>query len=258
MGRRTAGSLAVLVCLLTACTSVVDGTGRSANLPGPSGTGGFPAPSGSAAPAPSNSAAPTPTGSGLQSSSGPGGTPTAGPGVPSGSGTGAPPVVNCPTISYPRAHLRFDCVTSGLTFSPDDPTWPLDLQKPTEATWAMSEGAGHWGAAGGRSLQRIATNLRQQMLVQDPPAYGTDPGVRTTSSKAATVGGVPAWVLQTTFTINPAFRKERNLTVRTERSWIVAMRVGADDVSVWYVTIPDNVKALWPHVPAVIAGIAVI
>jgi len=122
----------------------------------------------------------------------------------------------------------------------------------------MSEDAGHWGATSGRSLQQIATNLRQQMLAQDPPAYGTDPGVRTTSSKAATVGGVPAWVLQTTFTINPAFREQRQLTVRTERSWIVALRVGADDVSVWYVTIPDNAKALWAHVPAVIAGISVI
>lgn len=255
MSRRTVGSLtlAVLACLLTACTSVVDGAGRAANAPGPSGTTGSPAPSTSAAPSGS-----TPPGF---PSSGPGAPVTStapGPGAPSGSGTDAPPVTNCPTISYPHAHLRFGCVTSGLTFSPDDPTWPLDLQKPTEATWAMSEGAGHWGTTGGRSLQQIATNLRQQMLAQDPPAYGTDPGVRTTSSKAATVGGVPAWVLQTTFTINPAFREQRQLTVRTERSWIVALRVGADDVSVWYVTIPDNAKALWAHVPAVIAGISVI
>jgi hypothetical protein len=96
------------------------------------------------------------------------------------------------------------------------------------------------------------------MLKEDPPAYGTSPAVATTSSKAATIAGVPAWVLQSSFTLNSTFRAQRKLTVKVEKSWIVALKVGADDVSLWYVTIPDDVSPLWAKVPAVLSTIATV
>jgi hypothetical protein len=252
MRRRVAGLVAlacvVTACVVTACSTTVNGTGhgsqrtpqsRQPSSSGPDFSGSPTSPTG--APLPSGSEpAPTPTGSGTSTS-------------------GPPPTTTCPHISYPYAHLAFDCAAAGLEIgTTPDPVWPVNLSKAVEATWAMSEGAGHWGAAEGQSLEAIATNVRTQMLTEDPPAYGTSPTVQTTSSSAATVAGVGAWVLQTTFTLNPAFRKGRSLKVNVEKSWIVAMKVGDDDISLWYVTIPDDVSTLWAQVPALMDTIKVI
>jgi hypothetical protein len=250
--RRWLAGLGALACLVTACSTTVNGSGRiSAGAPG--------SPTSSA---PGFSASPqTPGGTGIAPAptTGPTGSGSTGSGSPSGEPPSAPEVITCPTISYPYASLKFDCITTGLTIgATPDPVWPLDLSKAVEPTWSLSEGAGHWGPAQGQSLGSIATNVRTQMLQENPPAYGTSPTVRTTSSKAATVGGAAAWVLQTTFTLNPAFRQARKLTVKAEKSWIVALKVGADDVSLWYVTIPDDVSPLWAKVPAIMDTIKVI
>lgn len=261
MRRRLAG-LVVLACVLTACSTTVNGTGQGTTGQGTTGQGTQPVPqstrpsstvpdftgSPSGSPAPSD---PAPTGSGPSSPTGPGGsgTPTSGPQA----------VTSCPHVSYPYAHLSFDCIAAGLEAgSTPDPVWPVNLSKAVEASWGMSEGAGHWGPSAGQSLESIALDVRTQMLHEDPPAYGTSPTVTTTSSKAATVAGVDAWVLQTSFTLNSAFRAERSLKVKVEKSWIVALKVGSDDVSLWYVTIPDNVSALWAQVPALMETIKVI
>jgi hypothetical protein len=248
MRRRVAG-LVALACVITACSSTVDGTGRlGQQIPGPSGTPsvtGFAPTNDPTAP---HTVAP-PSGSGTAEP----------PTGPSGSSASAPPTTTCPHITYPYAHLKFDCAVAGLeTGTTPDPVWPVNLSKSVEATWAMSEGAGHWGTTDGQSLEAIATNVRTQMLQEDPPAYGTSPTVQTTSSKSATVAGVDAWVLQTTFTLNPTFRKNRSLKVKVEKSWIVAMKVGNDDVSLWYVTIPDDVSSFWGQVHALTDTIKII
>lgn len=242
-----AGLAALAACLITGCSSTVDGSGHVAQS----------GPSRSTSSGPDfSSSVPNPT----STSGSTGGQPTTS-GSPTGTGSAAvpPPVTTCPTVTYPYAHLKFDCISDGLASgAAPDPVWPVNLSKPVEATWAMSEGAGHWGTSGGQSLQAIATDVRTQMLQENPPAYGTSPTVQTTSSKPATVAGVDAWVLQTTFTLNPTFRAQRHLTVKAEKSWIVAMKVGADDVSLWYVTIPDDVAALWNKVPAIMNTIKIV
>lgn len=249
--------LAGLLCagVVAGCASTVDGHGQLARhrslptgFPAPTGSApsGFAAPSGSAPsgfPAPSDSASSQPPG------------PTDGFGPPSSPAVPTP-ATDCPHISYPYAQLAFDCITSGLEYVPSGAVWPLNLQKSVEPNWALSEGAGRWGAANGHTLKTIAEQVRTQMV--DTGAYGPSPGVRTTSSKAAKIAGVDAWVLQTTFTIDAAYREQQKLTVQTEKSWIVALKVGAADVSLWYVTIPDDVKQLWGKVASIMGTITVI
>lgn len=250
MSRGIVGLLAVaaVVAVATACTSVVDGSGQTAgSVRPPSGGSALPTPSGSAGlPAPTGSR-PVPTGSAPS--------PTATSSSPTGTSAGPPISIACPTIVFPPAHLRFACIDNELTFAGADGVWPLNLARPVEPTWQMAEGAGHWGAAKGRSLRAIAENVRQQMIAAN--AYGPTPAVRTLTSKAMRVAGTEAWLLQTEFTISPAYRKQKSLKVKVERAWIVAITIGDDDVSLWYVTLPDEVKQLWSKVDSVIATIRV-
>jgi hypothetical protein len=244
------GILAVLVvaALATACTSVVEGTGSGAGGSRP--TGDFPTPTGTAAPPTPTGGFPAPTGT----ASAPAPTGTAR--TPAPTASGGPISVTCPTIVFPPAHLRFACIDDDLTIGADDAVWPLNLVKPVEPSWQLAEGAGHWGSAKGHSLAAIARNVRQQML--DTNAYGPDPAVKTLASKQMQVAGTAGWVLQTEFTISPAYRTQKSLKVKVERSWIVAVTVGDDDVSLWYVTLPDDVKQLWSKVDDVIGTIRVV
>jgi hypothetical protein len=233
--------------LLAGCSNVVDGSGT----PGIGGgsTGGssqpdFPTPTG-ATPLPTTSI-PAPS---LPVPSDTGGT----------GGTGAAELPTpCPHVTYKTAKLSFDCLTTGLTASYDGDVWPLSEYKTVEAStqWVVEEGAGHWGPQSGQTLQAIDTAVRKRML--DDGGYGTAPTVQTVSDKDATVGGVKAHVQESLMTLNPAWAKTRGTKVKQERLWIVALQVGSDDVSLWYTSVPDLVKTLWPKVPSVIASIKVV
>jgi hypothetical protein len=218
--------------LLAGCSNVVDGRG-SATVAGPSAPG-FPAPS-------------SPAGS-------------ATPGAPTASTPGAPaspvaPPTSCPQVSYPAAHLSFTCITSGMTQQLDGAIWPLAETKTVEAStgWVLEEGGGHWGAQAGQSLASIAEQVRHEMVEDDD--YGTNPTVTTAASKATTVGREPAYLLQTTMTLNPTWAKTAKTAVKQEKLWIIAVQVGANDVSLWYTSVPDLVRSLWAKVPAIIATI---
>jgi hypothetical protein len=240
--RRLATALAAAATLsLAACTSVVGGAGQS--VAGANGPSGFPSASAPAGPTASVPGFPAPSASQpAPSASQPG---------PS---SAAPPSVSCPTVTFPAAHLSFACIDNGLTQS-DDPLWPLSLVKQVEPHWQLAEGAGLFGSADGHSLQTITEAVRSQMV--QGGAYGPDPAVQTLSSKAATIGGAAAWVLQTQVTINAAYRQRQQLTVTHERLWIVAITIAPNDVSLWFVTVPDDVSSLWGKVPGVIDGIRV-
>lgn len=232
--------------LLAGCSSVVNGTGSTALTGGASGAArspDFPNRSGSA-PQPSDTGeAPAPEPSGSSGSS----------------GSAAEAATPCPNVSYPYAHLAFACITTGMTQQLDGDVWPLSEIKPVDAAgsgWVLDEGAGHWGATEGHSLSAIAENVRQQMVDNDN--YGDNPTVHTDASKDTTVDGAPAHLLQTTFTIDPAWAKANKVTVKQEKLWIIAIEVGSDDVSLWYVSVPDLVSTLWAKVPTTIASIKII
>lgn len=225
--------------LLAGCANVVDGSGSTAGSSGPSASSTADFPSASALPPSTGAAPPSAT-------------------VPSLPASGTPPTTNfvCPHIVYRTARLSFDCITTGLVSSTTDQVWPLTEYKSVESTgWAVEMGAGHWGPPAGESLAAITRTVRKRML--DGAAYGTSPTVTTTSARDTTVAGVKAHVLQTTFTLNPAYARTRKTRVKIEKSWIIALQIGANDVSLWYASIPDLVQSLWTQVPDFIATIRV-
>jgi hypothetical protein len=169
----------------------------------------------------------------------------------------AAPPTGCPRVGYPAAKLSFACITAGMHAFYQGQPWPVSERKTVERStgWLLEEGGGHWGSPDGVALVDIALNVRQQML--DNESYGTQPTVRTVVSKHTKVDGAPGYLVQTDFGINPAYAQQAGTKVQEERLWILAIRVARNDVSLWYVTVPDLVKSLWAKVPRVIASIKV-
>jgi hypothetical protein len=217
--------LLTAACLLAACTAAVGGSGKVGLPPAPT----YPEPT-YPVPGPPTSIVP-------------------GPAVPGG---GAPASVHCPTVSDPAAGLSFRCVSPDIT-ERNDVLWPLNLGKTVEKGWALGEGAAGIIVPSGTALQQITHVVLQEMIALQ--YWGPNPGVTTVSSAAATVAGVDAWVQRMSFTINPNYRTQQGLTVRTEHTWLVAMQLESTEVALWYVTLPDEVKQLWPTVPALIKSI---
>ena len=176
-----------------------------------------------------------------------------------GSSSTAPaaPPTGCPRVVYPAAQLSFNCITTGMRAFYQDQVWPVSERRTVEAStgWLVDEGGGHWGSPDGVALVDIALNVRQQMLDND--SYGTAPKVRTIVSRPTKVDGAAAYLVQTTFGINPRFAHQAGTKVKQERLWILAIEVAPNDVSLWYVSVPDLVKSLWAKVPSVIASIKV-
>lgn len=216
---RLAASVVALAAIVSGCTSAVSGLGHLALSPGP-----------------------------------------ARPSTPPSASLPEPPT-GCPNVVYPAAKLSFACITTGLTqnYTPSFPgqIWPLREYKTVEPStnWVLEEGAGHWGSPEGSSLRDIALNIRQQMVAN--AGYGENPKVETVASRATTIDGAPAYLLQTTFTIDPTWAEANKTKVKQEKLWIVAIKIGSGDVSLWYASVPDLTKSLWPKVPDVIASIRV-
>ncbi|PZS32785.1 MAG: hypothetical protein DLM58_09150 [Pseudonocardiales bacterium] len=235
---RAASAAVLLAAVLSACATTVNGTGRFAGTGVPQ-SGDFPSPttgsSSTSALPPSQASTPAP---------------------PSNSGTSRPAgTFTCPTIRYPFAHLAFDCIVGGMAVDTKDNIWPLRLYKTVEAStsWVFEEGAGNWGDPGSKSLTDIALAVRTRMITAG--GYGTSPTPTTVTDTDTTVGGAPAHVLQTTITLNPAWAKGRGTKVTSEKLWIVVLKVGAKDDSLWYTSIPNLASELWPKVPAIIQSI---
>ncbi|HZC72801.1 MAG TPA: hypothetical protein VE442_19045 [Jatrophihabitans sp.] len=225
---RIVATVVACAALLAGCAQVVSGTGANGPATGPV------APSTPVLPGPSDS------GSG---------------------GTSGPPT-DCPRVVYPAAQLSFDCITSDLkrNYEPNsaDSVWPFRVYKTVEASsgWVLEEGAGHLGSPRGTSLAQITAEVRQAMVARE--YYGARPGIQTVADRAITVDGAPAHLLQTTFTINPTWSRDKGHTnVKQEKLWIIAIEVAPKDVSLWYTSLPDLVSSLWSKVPATISSIQV-
>lgn len=234
--------VALALGLLAGCSDVVSGTGSTAAGAG-SSSPDFPSPS-AASTAPGTSAVPTPTPA----------TPTLP--SPSSSSVRVPASLICPTVHYTAARYSFTCLTTGLTPSVNGTgVWPLREYRSVEPStgWVLETGGGHWGPPAGKSLVSIATTVRQRMVSDEN--YGSSPTVTTVASTDTTLDGMKAHILQTTMTLNPAFRTSRKTKVKQEKLWIVALQVGSNDVSLWYTSLPDLVSNLWPKVPAAIKSI---
>jgi hypothetical protein len=139
----------------------------------------------------------------------------------------------------------------------DGNVWPVAVRRTVEPStgWLLEEGGGHWGSADGVALVDIALNVRQQML--DDSAYGLAPDVRTTVSHPTTIDGKRAYLVETTYDLNPVWARHAGTKVRQERLWMLAIEVAPNDVSLWYISVPDLVRSLWAKVPSVMASIKV-
>jgi hypothetical protein len=226
--RRARWAVAVVAALaLAGCSSALSGSGHLAEAP--------------AVTAPSTAETPTP----------------AAPSASSPSRSTAPNPLACPHVSYAAGRLSFPCIVDALTPLPQaDPVWTLSLAVRVEPGWAMNEGARPVESLSGRSLPAVAEGLRTRMVAGGE--YGPDPGVRTVQGRSATVAGVPAYVLETEFAVNPGYREANGLHVQVERMWIVVLSAGDGQVASWYVSVPDDVRQLWPKVPGLIASLGLI
>ena len=180
--------------------------------------------------------------------------------APRGPSTGTPSPAaptGCPRVVYPGARLTFTCITTGMRAFYDGQVWPVSERRTVERStgWLLEEGGGHWGSADGVALVDIALTARQQMI--DDGSYGVQPTVRTTVSRPTRVDGATAYLVQTTFGINPQYARRAGTAVRQERLWLLAIETAPNDVSLWYASVPDLVKSLWAKVPAAIASIRV-
>ncbi len=215
------------VGLLAGCADVVNGSGA---VGGPAATG----PSGS-------SASPDFPGQSQANSGAGSATTPAAPGTPTGTAAGAD-AVPARELRGGQAGLRL--LRQQLRRPQlNGPVWPLRESKTVEAKtqWVVEEGAGHWGPPGADTLADIAKGVRQQMV--DGGGYGDKPTVTTLADENTTVDGADAHLLHTRFTLDPTWAKSRGTAVKQEQLWILAIKVGPNDVSLWYTSVPDLVRS---------------
>ncbi|SOD73181.1 hypothetical protein SAMN05892883_2470 [Jatrophihabitans sp. GAS493] len=165
------------------------------------------------------------------------------------------PALNCPTVNHVAAKLRYRCLTTGMTPGQDS-LWPVVFVKPVETSWWLDEGSGLWGPLDGDTLADVTVDIRGREV--DAGSYGPTPAIKTLAAKNTTIDGHPAHILQTRFTIDPTYVKERKLKVRTEVSWIVAISIDATSASVWFVSVPDEAASLMPAAAALATSIVVL
>lgn len=237
--RRVLTATAACLCLAVAgCSQVVDGQQVRPTASSPD------FPSASATPTPTPTSTPTPT---------PSPTPT-----PTATGPAPAPftVTRCPTIRYPGAHLSFTCIRSDLRQSFDGPVWPLNEYKILDkAGWAMAQGAGVAKRGSTVKLAPLVASVTRDMVAAK--IYGRGAKEKKLAGKAIKVDGKPAYLLETTVTLNPSYAKSIGTKVRIERLWVVSIQVSKTAVSLWYVSIPDIAKLYWSKVPTLIKSIKV-
>ena len=88
-------------------------------------------------------------------------------------------------------------------------------------------------------------------------AYGDSPTAATVEAKARDFGGATGYELQVLVTINPDYRVQRSLKVKSERLWVVGLPTAAG-VSIFMLSIPDERQDLWPKAEATVGSIRVI
>ena len=229
-GARGAGALIVAAMLLAGCTETVSGHVVPSGAPSSSDSPGTSGP-------PSSTDPPSSPPSGQSSSAEPPGAHLA-----------------CPHVVDSAAHLAYDCVTHSMA-KDSDTIWPLKFTKQVDLDWTMDDGSSHVDVTGNGNVTVLANGFASAMGAQE---YGPNAGVKKVSEADITVAGRKAHLVESVMTLDPDFRAQRHLKVKLERLWVVAVHIGADQFSAWYVSVPDVRKVLWPRVPDLIKRIKVV
>jgi hypothetical protein len=103
----------------------------------------------------------------------------------------------------------------------------------------------------------VQAAVRARAALAVAQAYGDSPTAATVEAKARDFGGVAGYELQVLVTIDPDYRVQRSLKVKTERLWVIGLPTAAG-VSIFMLSIPDERKDLWPKAEATVGSIRVI
>jgi hypothetical protein len=215
---------AALAVAVVGCTQTVNGHGTASNPP----SGATP-------------------GSGSDTSSGEPST---------SSSASAPNNVACPVIVDNLAKLSYPCIVNTMKQLADQTEiWLTQVALRVETNWNMNEGSRALTETSGVSLTTINTTIMSAMKANQ--FWGPNPKATTKASKAMTIDGHQARLLQTLVTVSPAFRQQQHLKVKTEMVWLVAIRVTDTISAAFFCSVPDEVKKYWPVVPRIITQVKV-
>lgn len=196
------------------------------------------------------------------------------------------PSVACPQIRDEQSRLSYRCIDDALRQDASDTYLGLRiaLDKEVETGWVISEGSGNprslaeppqdtvvvraqprvssWAnprplGPSVPSADRVRDEVRRRAALALARAYGDNPSGKVLDTRTRSFAGVPGYQLLIEVTINPAYRERRNLSVRTERLWVVGLPTTAG-VSIFMLSVPDARKDLWPKAEATIATLRVL
>lgn len=221
--RRAVAAAALAVAALVSACSTVDGTGSVASG--------------------------TPSGGGSITRSGPV-IPSSVPGSP------APASYECPVARFPLANLSFECVTDDMSTAAS-PIFSLVLAKQVEAGtgWRLEMGAVRYNQ-GPSSGPDIVKGVGQQQVELE--SYGEDPTVRPVQRASRQVDGRPAYLVVDDITLNPTWARNEGTKVKVERRWLMAVETTTGSFSVFFASIPDLEKQLWPKMAAVLDSVKIL
>jgi hypothetical protein len=172
------------------------------------------------------------------------------------SSASAPNDVACPVVVDNRAKLSYPCIVNSMTPMADPAQiWQTMIALPVEPTWLMNEGSRALTETSGVALTTINTTVMNAMKANQ--FWGPNAKATTKASKAMTIDGHQARLLQTLMTVSPAYRQQNHLKVKTEMVWLVAIRVTDATAAAFFCSVPDEVKKYWPLVPRIISQVRV-
>lgn len=213
-----------LAVAVVGCTQTVSGHGTASNPP--------------------SSSAPS-SGSGTSSSE------------PSTSSSASTPNdVACPVIVDSLAKLSYPCIVNTMTRLTDQAgIWLTQVGLQVEPTWYMNEGSRALTETSGVSLTTINSTIMSAMKANQ--FWGPNAKATAKASKAMTIDGHQARLLQTLMTLSPAYRQQNHLKVKTEMVWLVAIRVTDATAAAFFCSVPNDVQKYWPLVPRIITQVKV-
>jgi hypothetical protein len=215
---------AALAVAVVGCTQTVSGHGTAANPP--------------------PSSAPN-SGSGTSSSE-----------PSTSSSASGPNGVACPVIVDNAAKVSYPCIVNSMTPLTDpSQIWLTMVAQHVEPSWLMNEGSRALTETSGVPLTTINTTIMSAMKANQ--FWGPNAKATTKASKAMTIDGHQAMLLQTLMTVSPAFRQQSHLKVKTEMVWLVAIRVNDATAAAFFCSVPDEVQKYWPLIPRIITQVKV-
>jgi hypothetical protein len=155
-----------------------------------------------------------------------------------------------------QAKLSYPCIINSMTKLADpSQIWLTMVAQQVEPTWYMNQGSRALTETSGVPLTTINTTIMNAMKANQ--FWGPNAKATTKANKNMTIDGHQARLLQTLMTVNPTFRQQNKLKVKSEMVWLVAIRVTDTTAAAFFCSVPDEVEKYWPLVPRIINQVKV-